>query len=111
MERELFNPAEAERAWNQLSEKYSHRYHKKLSAWSRLSHRMRHSGFPDYDGGLLRVIAFFGDIIPDYQTEHEVVFQPGPMTFGISADPQAEDWNHRYLLLLMAEAFSTRLLK
>lgn len=103
---QLFNIEAAQKAWNMLSSKYSHRYKKQLSAWSRLSYHMRHSYSPYYDGGLLRVIAFFGESFPDHITKSETTFQAGPVTISISADPNSVQSSERYLLLQMAELFS-----
>ncbi len=102
----LFDVESATRAWNTLSSKYSDRYQKQLSAWSRLSYHMRHSYSPHYDGGLLRVIAFFGESFPDYITQNEVVFQAGPKTVSISSNLNSNQSSERYLLLRMAEYFS-----
>lgn len=106
MDHDLFNVEMAENAWNKLSEKYSHRYDDTFSAWSRLSYSMRHSYSRHYDGGLLRVIAFFGESFPEHLTDDRVMFQAGPATDSISINPYADDQAERYLLLQMAKVFS-----
>ena len=78
----------------------------KRTAWQRLSRHMRHTYSANYDGGLLRVIAFFGDSFPLMLTDSSVVFEAGPMTGEISSSPTAPTVSGRYLLLRMAEAFN-----
>ena len=105
-EDQLFSVEKAAKAWNGLCGKYSHRRKKDFTAWDRLSYHMRHSFSPVYDGGLLRVIAFFGASMPDDLRADAVIFQPGPMTASIGADPFSPDPAQRYLLLHMARLFS-----
>ena len=103
---QLFDTIEASKHWNQLSSKYSHRYHKSFSAWERLSHYLRHNYSREYNGGLLRVIAFFGESFPDEISDKTVVFQAGPMTARITSDSDSDNWREQYLLLNMAKCFS-----
>lgn len=103
---ELFDIEAACKQWNGLSSKYSHRYQKTFSAWERLSYYLRHHYSRHYDGGALRVIAFFGEAFPEHITDTEVFFSAGPMSAGIGADPHSDRPSERYLLLNMAKAFS-----
>ena len=103
---QLFDIEEASKHWNQLSSRYSHKSHKSFSAWEILSYYLRHNYSRQYDGGLLRVIAFFGESFPDYISDNEVIFQAGPMTASISSSYDSSDWREQYLLLNMAKCFS-----
>ncbi len=102
-----FNAQLAAESWSRLSSAYSHRKKKTFSAWDRLSYYMRHHYSREYDGGLLRVIAFFGECFPDgLLTNTEVYFQAGPMSAHVVSDSDSQDVSGRYLLLLLAKIFS-----
>lgn len=104
MSRVYFDSNTIGKKWNEITGVYSHRYDKHFTAWERLSHFYRKHYSRNYDGGVLRVIAFFGEEYPEYIDANTVAFQAGPATFSIGADPSLEP-EYRYLLVRMAKIF------
>lgn len=95
---QLFDIDKANKAWDSLCAKHSRRYNKTFTAWERLSYFYRHEYNRNYDGGILRVIAMFGEGMIDIIDEHSVAFQPGPGTYGIGSNPIDAEPKNRYLL-------------
>ena len=88
----LFDIEAASKIWTELSAKGT------LSTWDRLSEHMRQNYRPDYDEGLLRVIAYFGENFFECCEQSELRFQPGPMGMVIMADIDSVYTEQRYLL-------------
>lgn len=95
---QLFDIDKVNKAWDSLCAKHSRRYNKTFTAWERLSYFYRHEYNRHYDGGILRVIAMFGEDMIDIIDEHSIAFQPGPVTYGVSANPNHVEAKCRYLL-------------
>ncbi len=89
--------------WNEITGVYSHRHDKHFTAWERLSHFYYKYYSHYYDGGALRVIAFFGEEYPEYIDANRVAFQAGPASFVIGTDSSEPE--NRYLLVRMAKTF------
>ena len=95
---QLFDIDKANKAWDSLCAKYSKGYNKTFTAWERLSYFYRHEYNRNYDGGILRGIAMFGEGMIENIDGHSVVFYPGPATYGIDSNPNDAEPKKRYLL-------------